>query len=78
MNGNRRVELTERWVVLALAMVLACKAAGLARAQEEPPEGVVVDSSGLWWSEPMGGPFTWAEAGLAAESFHSQRVARCV
>jgi len=72
MNGNGRVEPTRPWVVLPLAVAFACGAVGLARAQEEPPEGVIVDSSGLWWSEPMGDPFTepltWAEAGLAAES----------
>jgi hypothetical protein len=67
-------------IAITLAMALACWTPGLAWAQEEPPAGVIVDGSGLWWftgyyydSDPWTDEtfryFLWRDAVFAAESF---------
>ena len=67
MNGNGKLGRTRPWVWLALAVALAWGTVSVTRAQEQPPAGVVVDSSGLWWLS-TGWPSTWPEARLEAES----------
>ena len=65
MVRNWKLVFSRPLVVVALAVALVCGTPGLARADG----GGISDSSGLVWSPPMAGPYSWQQATLAAANY---------